>query len=266
MNSDQVWLEFIQELVKGDLPLAKFHPIQPSMLVPLSTVLNHLRLNVIKISEETTHPECIISGGQYNFMLSLGKDTSDFCFSFLVKNGQWYLQHIETIFIRLDQIGSFPVSNFPDIPEETKAWCRDELHISEMVRLYHFLSIEKGSEFALNWFCDGRSYFLGAQAWVPFFAPSQAFILYTCWDWANLQNNPVTLEHMDDTSAIIRARLRYFELYHRATHLKEQISEYEYNKLFEAIWMDRSRMAGWDLDIIKEKEDHIFTFTKSSLT
>jgi hypothetical protein len=262
MNPDQVWLEFIQELGQGDLPLSKFRPYQPSILAPLSTVLNHLRLNVIRVAAEKTHPECVISGNQYNFILSLGNETSDFCFSFLVENEQWYLQHIETVFIRLDQVGPFPASIFPDLPEETKAWCRDELHISEMVRLYHFLSVEKGTEFALDWFRDGKTYFLGSRAWVPFISPSKAFILYVCWEWANLQNNQVTLVCLDDAKAIIRARLRWFELYHRATHLQQQIPEKEYFELFESIWMDRSKTAGWNLQITSEKEDFIFTFTK----
>lgn len=264
MNPVQMWQDFQDQLKKGSLPSYKFRPYDLSLTDTIPQILERLRSHIIAISEEKHQPECFITGNQYHFVLNLGPGTNDFCFSFMIENGLWYFQHIENIFIRLDQVGTLPVSKFPDLPENTKSWCRDELLVSKMITLYSFLSNEKGKEFAMNWFRDGKSYFVGARAWVPFVTPSKAFILYVCWEWANLQSNPVTLIELDETKAIIRARLRHFELFKRAGHLSQQISEKDYVELFETIWQDRSFHAGWNLQIDYEAEDCVFKFTKAT--
>ena len=258
-----VWQEFLSELQKGPLPAAKIRPYHPDTLEPLLSGLNdYLRSPLLSTLEKRIQPECFISGNQVHYILPLGDPGVDFCFSFLVENDQWLFQHMENIFIRLDQTGNPPVSAFPDLPEEKKAWARDEIRVFEDVCLYRFLSEDKGKRFALDYFRDGEGYFLGARAWVPFLPPARAFILYVCWEWANLQNNPVTLLYLDETQAIIRARLRYFELYKRSSNIPQQISQAEYYELFETIWKDRAAFAGWKLSINYEADGCTFTFSR----
>ena len=56
--------------------------------------------------------------------------------------------------------------------------------------------------------------------------------------------------HLDDKEAVVRLEdLTYFALYMWATHLKQQISLEDYIKIFETIWQERARAAGWTLVI-----------------
>lgn len=223
-----------------------------------------LRPQILSAVEHQISPECYVVGDQHHYILSIGdeENAAKFCFSFLEADGQWYFQHMENIFIRLDQIGTAPVSTFPDISEEQKAWAREEIQVSEKVRLYNILADEKGKEFAFNCFRDGTGYFVGARAWVPFVKPDKAFILYTCWDLANLQGNQIILLSIGDKQAIIKGQLRYFELYQRAGHLRQQIIYEDYFRLFETIWQDRARCAGWNLQINIDHLDVTFNFQK----
>ena len=189
-------------------------------------------------------------------------DTGTYCFSLVMEGNQWYFQHLESISIRLDKIGDPPVSNFPDLPDERKAWMRDEIQTTKDVKLFGYLSREKGKEFALDWFKDGAGYALAAETWVPFVAPDRAFILYTCWDLSNLRGQPVVLEKLSDTEASIRFAPRAFALYAQTAHLKQEISSDDYRRLFEVVWLDRARSAGWDLHISYEKKDCVFHLVK----
>ncbi|MCI0691655.1 hypothetical protein L0337_06555 [candidate division KSB1 bacterium] len=141
-------------------------------------------------------PEIYRVNNQVHFLISLSFDNQKgmFCFSFLSEGKNWYFQHLETITIRLDEISSLPTSKFPDLPEEQKAWMREEIRVSHQVRLFNLLAKEQGREFAFNWFKDGAGYSLAARTWVPFFPTAKAFILYLCWEQSNLLGNKVTLE------------------------------------------------------------------------
>jgi hypothetical protein len=173
-------------LENGPFPSDRLRPYHPSIKEMLPIIVEQLLPLLIQFYHNGGQPEPVVIGDRVHFFLSFGPGSSQFCLSFLIEDRQWFFQHIETITIRLDQAGAPPVSVFPDAPEETKAWCREELRVTEMVRLYCFLREEKGKPFALDWFRDGAGYFLGAQAWVPFLPPHKAFILYVCWDLANL--------------------------------------------------------------------------------
>jgi hypothetical protein len=102
----------------------------------------------------------------------------------------------------------------------------------------------------LNWFKDGAGYFLAAKTWVPFVEPGKAFILYLCWEQANLRKSKVTLEKLDENEAMIRIRPLLIDIYLQASHLKQQISFEDYVQIFTTIWEDRAEKAGWKLEII----------------
>ena len=91
---------------------------------------------------------------------------------------------------------------------------------------------------------------MGATTWVSFFPPHRAFILYLCWEQAKLYGDKVTLEKLDEREAVVRFEdLTYFALYQRSTHLKQQISLEDYIMIFETIWQERAKAAGWNLVI-----------------
>lgn len=74
--------------------------------------------------------------------------------------------------------------------------------------------------------------------------------------------NQVVLEHLDDKKATAYLRSIYLELYHRTAHLKGQISEEDYLAIFESVWKDRARAAGWNLEISYESSGCIMHFTR----
>ena len=194
---------------------------------------------------------------------SVNGSTSEYSFNFQAENGRWYFRHLEGVFIRLDKIGSLPTSDFPDFPEGLKAYMRQELYWGKMIWLYDMIKQDKGHEQALGIFLDGAGYFLAAQAWVPFYPPHRAFILYLCWEQSNMQHNPLTLMKLEDDEAIVRFdRMIYFEIYSKSSHMKQQISIENYIEIFEAIWQDRAKNAGWDLDTQGKGEQITFHFTR----
>jgi hypothetical protein len=179
----------------------------------------------------------------------------------LTEGGKWYFRHLESITVRLDKIGPPPVSTFPDIPEAQKAWMRDEILVHEQVQLFNMLAKEKGREFAFDWFKDGAGYFMAARTWVPFVPVSRAFILYLCWEQANLRGNRVTLEKLDDREATITLEPHYLRFYSQ-TDLGRQISAEDYRRLFETIWQDRAENADWKLQITYKGNTCVFHLTR----
>ena len=128
-----------------------------------------------------------------------------------------------------------------------------------ILNLYVPVAKERGKEAALNMLRDGAGYFVGARTWVPFVPPSKAFVLYLCWEQANLRGNQVSLVKLDDHAAIVRLSTHFFALYAAAAHLKPVISLDDYKQIFETIWQDRASHAGWNLDI-RYSADYETTF------
>ncbi len=190
-------------------------------------------------------------GEHVHFLIPLTFDgqTADYCLTFLVEGGAWYFRHIEAIIIPLDEIGPLPTSTFPDADEPTKAHIREETLWSREIRVFNELAALKGKSYALDFFKDGEGYFLAAKTWVPFVEPRQALVLYACWEQANLRGNTVTLEKLDDREAVVKMSTYYFKLYKVTAHLAQQIPFEDYTKIFETIWQDRARAAGWTLQI-----------------
>lgn len=248
----EIWKEFVSLMKENKITPDHIRPHQFITKESLMEVLNTFRRGAVW-EEWEVEPEVVHYNNIVNFLIPLkGKfgERRDYCFTFLIEEGKWYLQHIEAIFIRLDKISSLPASEFPDIPESQKAWARQELYWSKIVWLYNDLSAKEGKESALRIVRDGAGYFLAAKAWVPFVPPSRAFILYVCWEQANLRGNDVVLEKLEDNEAMVKINPLFFQIYRHAGHLKQQIPFEDYRRIFETIWHDRAKNAGWDLQII----------------
>jgi hypothetical protein len=268
----RVWKEFVTDLRAGKMEdAARIRPYYPLLLEPMKGYLGQLRSGVDwdKLVDE---PEVFPVGNQIHCVISIpwrgARDEAPvpFCFTFLVEGGKWYFQHMETIMIRMDKLGPLPASTFPDVPAERKAWMREEIEISGQIQLFSYLAKDKGKEFAFQWFHDGAGYALAARAWVPFVAPEKAFILYMCWDYAHRRENPVTLEKLTETEAVVRVEPRWFELYEAAAHLKPQISAEDYRRLFETIWTNRAQSAGWDAGFAYSGKACVFRFFRKPAT
>lgn len=244
-----VWREFVDVLRAGPFPAERVRPYQPELLDGNLGALEIIRQQA-RAAELKRTPEVFRVGRQLHYLLPLtlesGKAT--YTFTFLVDGDRWYFQHLDAIAIRLDRLGSLPVSSFPDVPEDTKAWMRAEYDVTRQVWLYQTLKAEKGVAEARKWLTDGAGYALAARVWIPFVSPERAFVLYLCWEQANLRGGRVTLERLEDSDASVRLTPAWFLLYRISGHLRQQIAIDEYRDLFEYLWRDRARNAGWSVE------------------
>ncbi|MBN2092070.1 hypothetical protein JW964_20800 [candidate division KSB1 bacterium] len=251
IDDTTIWKEFILLVQQKKFSAEMIRPHYESLRQSSMNFVQAMMDNAIA-QELKEKPEIICSKNQISYLipLTLNQNKVTYSFTFVEENEKWYLQHIESIFIRLDKISALPTSEFPDNSEQQKAWQREEINWSQQVRLFNFLCAEKGKAYALNWFKDGAGYFLAAKTWVPFVEPEKAFILNLCWEQANLRRSKVTLEKLDENEAMIRIRPLLIDIYLQASHLKQQISFDDYVQIFTTIWEDRAEKAGWKLDII----------------
>ena len=249
-----IWKEFVAAVKSGKMTVDRIRPydgISRDVLLKQLTDFKgyHDKYNSWK---EWDNPEVIPVGNELHYIVTFtwgGQTKSDFCFTLLKDGGNWYYRHLENIFIRLDRVNKFPASEFPDLPEETKAWQREETYWSQMVYFYIVLAKDKGKDYLVNLLKDGAGYYLAAKTWVPFVPPGRAFILYSCWEQSRLRENAVTLESLTDREATVRLQSQFFYLYKRTGHLRGQIVFEDYKRIFETIWQDRAAAAGWGLEI-----------------
>lgn len=250
-NDDLViWKEFVAAMKSGGPASEKLRPYYEDLREPILGFLKEMR-GKAAWPEWDKDPKVFRVGEHVHFLIPLTFDgrTAEYSFTFLDEDGKWFFRHLEAIHIRLDLTGPLPTSTFPDVDEETKAHIREETSWSREIRLFNLLAELKGKDFAFDFFKDGNGYFLAAKTWVPFVEPRKAFILYACWEQANLRGNTVTLEKLDDNGALVRISTYYFGLYKASAHLAQQVSFEDYARIFETIWKDRARAAGWSLEI-----------------
>jgi hypothetical protein len=245
-----IWREFVSAMKAGGLGPEKVRPYYEQLREPILGWLKEMSAKAVWVEWEKA-PEIHRVGDHLHFLTPLTFDgqTANYCLSFLIDGGSWYFRHLEAINIRLDKTGPLPASTFPDVEEKTKAHIREEWRWSREVRIFNLLAELKGKDFAFDVFKDGDGFFLAAKTWVPFVEPRRAFILYACWEQANLTGNTVTLEKLDRDEAVIRLSTYFFGLYNVTAHLRRQISFEDYTRIFETIWRDRARAAGWTLEI-----------------
>jgi hypothetical protein len=184
----RVWNEFKAAFTEGRIAADRLRPYLDSLKEPTLQFLADIRQQA-RPGDWNATPELYRVGNQLHGIIPLsaadGRKVT-YCFTLLIEGGQWYFQHLESIFIRLDRIDPLPATRFPDLTEAQKAWMRDERRVSEQVRLFNFLLKDKGRDFAFRLFKDGAGYLLEARTWVPFVAPARAFVLFSCWEQANL--------------------------------------------------------------------------------
>ena len=247
----RVWNEFVHVLKNKELTEAHLRPHQFIQKESLMQVLNTFRRNAVW-EEWEAEPEVVRYDNVVSFLIPLKQkqdSAQTYNFTFLLEDTAWFLRHVEGIFIRLDKIPPPPTSQFPDLDDATKAWMRHEIYWSKMVWLFNRLSESEGEESAFGIFLDGAGYALAAKTWIPFLPPQRAFILYLCWEQSQLRENTVSLEKLEENEAIVKLDPIFFRLYRHTSHLRTQIPFEEYRRIFETIWQDRAKNAGWNLEI-----------------
>lgn len=249
-----IWKEFVSALKAGTLTADRIRPLYGTdkelHLKWLKDLMKATRDN--GALSDWDAPEIIPVEDLVHFVVKLriGRDmTTERSLSFVKEGGRWFFGHMENIMIRLDRIPPPPTSEFPRLPEETMTWQRNEILWSDLVRIYLTTAKKNGRDFALDLFKTGAGYFVGAKSWVPFVPPARAFILYLCWAESRLYGNLVTLEKLTDEEAVVRMQTHFFFLYKRSSHMRQWLPFEDYKRIFETIWQDRAKEAGWKLAI-----------------
>jgi hypothetical protein len=263
-EEQQAWAEFVRVLENGPYPAQDIRPYEESLREPMAGFLGQMRVKA-DWREWHKRPRVFRVAEQAHFIIPLTFDgqRARYCFSFTREGQRWHFQHLEAITLPFDQLGDLPVSEFPDLTEPEKARIREELEVSHDVRIFNTLASSGDTSAALDWFKDGHGYALAARAWIPYFPASQAFVLYACWEQANLRGNTVVLERLDADTAVVKIGVGYFRLYRNAAHLRQQISPARYRELYETRWQNRAMAAGWDLHLSCVADECTFRFTKA---
>ena len=243
----RVWSEFVSLQKSGAITEEHLRPAYASKATMLE-FLGVMRRGATW-EEWERRPEVYRVGSRVHFVIQLSEKgvPNTYSFTFLVEGGRWYLEHFEGIVVRLDRLGAPPISVFPDLAEDKKAWMRQEKYWGTMVQVFRTLRQASGSEAAFNLFKDGPGYFVEAKTWVPFYVPERAFILYLCWEQARLQGNQVTLERLTDDEATVSIDSIFLRLYTQSSHMRNLVDSPDYVRIFETIWEDRAHAAGWNV-------------------
>lgn len=257
------WRQFVSALRAGPIPAGRLRLYDPSFTAPMLAVLSVMRQEA-NWDEWNDAPEIYQADDKIHYViaLTLGGRKKTYCFTFLQERGEWDLQHLESILLRLDQLGPLPADRFPDLEETQKAWMREEIAATEQVRLFNLLATEKNKQFAFDWFKDGAGYALAAKTWVPLVSADRAFILYLCWEQANLRGNATRLEKLTETEAVVAIEPIFLKLYDATAHLRQQISRADYYQLFQTVWQDRAEQAGWKLEQNCTDTQCVFRFVR----
>jgi len=266
-----VWREFVGLLKAGRMTADRIRPEKPLTPESQLAILRGFSKNAVW-EEWEAEPKIVRYGDRLTFLVTLGKSVQSprtYSLNFLIENGRWFYRFVEGIVLPLDRIGPLPASaaNFLELPKDQMLWIQQESYWSEQVRLFNFLTHEKGRDTAFRWIetglANGVGYALAASVWIPFYPTHRAFILYLCWEQAKFGGNNVTLEKLTDNEAVVLFQDSiYFSLYMIATHLKNQISLEDYIKIFETIWQARARAAGWNLVIDGQGQKIYFRFSR----
>jgi hypothetical protein len=258
----KIWPEFVSLMKAGEIGEAQLRPAYTNastMLGFLETMRSHASW-----AEWEREPEVHRVGSLVHFVVQLSErgKPGTYSFTFLTEGTQWFLQHFESIVVRLDQVGPLPVSIFPDLPEDKKTWMRQENYWSQMVVLFRQMRAAASPEAAFNMFKDGEGYVVQAKTWVPLLPAARAFILYSCWEQSRLHGNSVTLERLQEREAVVVLDSMYFRLYRQTGHLRQIVTEEEYRRIFETIWRDRATAAGWNIQFAYDGTRCTLRFTR----
>lgn len=249
-QAEEIYSQFRVALKQGEISHDKIRPHDTAFIEPIYRLLQQMKdFNLPENVNETV--EIFVVDNYFHFLVPVEINGQEevFCFSILIDGSQWFFNHMETITIRLDQV-SPPTSNFPDISDDKKFWILEEIYWSKLLNIYNQIVTTKSKQNSIDLlFKDGEGYFLEAKTWVPYLEPWKAFILYLCWEQKNLRGSLVELKELNNRNAHICLEPVFLKLYNQSAHFQLLIDKETYLMIFETIWQDRAKHAGWELEI-----------------
>lgn len=261
----KIWKEFVWLLRHDEFGAHRILPYDESLRSTLVGYLHAMREKA-DWREWEVEPEILVVDREYHCLVPLTFDSSrtTYCFTFLSGDGMWYLRHLQNLIVRLDTISRLPASSFPDLSEAQKAWVREENAWALRAKLFGALARAVGKDSALEQFKDGSAYLLNARSRVAVLPPWKAFILYLCWEQAQLSGSEVTLVALDDSEAVVHLTPIALLLHSRSGALSLQIGPDDQRSIFEAMWRDRAAAAGWQVDFTYQAEMCVMKFRRTT--
>ena len=251
---NRLWLWIVGKFAQHDWHMEDMHPLMPGMEDMLLNILNRFSGS----ARLPAHPGKVIhTGSVVHFLFTLQGDDGQFCASVITEGDPHYFQHLESISIDFSNPPPIPCAGneLPSLSQQQLAWIREEVSMTDRVRLFNHLASTQSRQSALDWFKDGDGFFLAARAWIPYDEPRIAFLWYAAWSEYYLHGNPVLVQRVEPAGgSICFTDPLHWRLYRQTGHLKTQISEQDYEALFDAIWQDRARAAGWRLEIVRNAQ------------
>lgn len=171
----------------------------------------------------------------------------DYRFDFLISGLAWKLAFIECITLPVFGIDVFPYSEFMPLNEK-ELHIRREKEISQLVYFYLKFKELVGKTKALEMFYDGKGEYLCARSWVPFYSDSLSFIAYSAWYECRINGENVVIQEFQESKCKVTIYNHMWrDIYFTVGHLNAVIQYSEYMELFESIWEERARSAGWEV-------------------
>jgi len=188
----------------------------------------------------------------------------DYRFDFINDGGTYKLAFMECITLPVFNLNKLPYIDFIPLPEKENE-IRYEKAVSKTVWYYCKFKELLGRDEAVKIFLDGNGEFIGARSWVPFYSDRMVFVAYAAWIESRINGENISLDEFSESKSIIRFIGHLWrKMYDMTGHLKLQIEYEEYIELFEAIWNDRAKSSGWQIEFLYDGEDTVLIFTKGS--
>ena len=255
-ETSTIWREFCRKMQQDQLCQEDFTEEMGSFLEALlcGEASEGRRQKFLAVPyEEYQNPESV------SILLHCVDD--EYRFDFVWEKVQWKLAFIECITLPISDVNELPYINFRELPDK-EIDIRNEKELSQKVFLYNKLKELVGKEEAVKMFLDGTGEYLCARSWVPFYSGRLSYIAYAAWMEKRIHGERVKIESFTEQECCLRfCQHSWRKLYAMTGHLREIINYEEFLGLFEAIWQDRAKAAGWKLHIAYEKEDTILYFS-----
>lgn len=251
------WAWFRRKLLAGDWSPEDLEPLREELRGPLLQVLGLLRGLGQESDESVSLQRTLLGPDSLSFLFCIAPARQPFVAT-VVRGGtgQHRLRQLEGIMLDVPArpVMPYDARELPRLAAETEHWMRGELEMTERVRLFRYLTQEESREFALRWFADGAGYLLAARSWLPYLASGPAFLWYAAWSETHLRGNPVVVHRGGPDGGLLEMTdPLHWRLYRATGHLRQQISEADYEAVFEAVWEDRALHAGYGLSVRRDR-------------
>ena len=259
MKHTDIWSSFQEKLKFDTLTASDFTAEMGKFLQPLLCG----ERSAFRRQKFLDSPYDIYEGSEKVSVISHCAD-DDYRFDFLFDGIAWKLAFIECITLPISDIDALPYTKFTPL-EGKELHIRREKEISRLVYFYLKFKELTGKEKALAMLQDGDGEFICARSWVPYYSDNLSYIAYSAWYESRINGENIVIKKFQEEKCEVTIYDHVWRsMYCTAGHLKSVIEYPEYMELFESIWKNRAKSAGWEIAFDYTDECTSLIFMKSS--